>query len=187
MCTVLNYQEKTEPQAQEEHENFTLRDLTWAWTQNLPTVKWLCRLLCTAASISKTSFLNVLKKEPRIPGKFTCWFYGWRTRRSVPWMAEKKMSDQNRLNWFNCDDRGTFDWSKCTRNERSLSPVRRCNWSRQQCVIQLILGTIEIQKYIKFMVTVALIYIYINERFLRRGCPGDGCSFKVIPGDNITR
>lgn len=36
------------------------------------------------------------------------------------------------------------------------------------------------------MVTVAL-YICKNERFLRRGCPGDGCSFKVIPGDNITR
>lgn len=104
-------------------------------------------------------------------------------------MAEKKMSDQNKLNWFDCDDRGTFDWSKCTRNERSLSPVRRCNSSRQQCVIQLIHGTIEIQKYIQSMVTVALIYtyMYINERFLRRGCPGDGCSFKVIPGDNITR
>lgn len=49
----------------------------------------------------------------------------------------------------------------------------------------MILRTIEIQKYIKSIVTVA--FIYVKMRFLRRGSPGDGCSFKVVPGDNITR
>lgn len=65
----------------------------------------------------------------------------------IPEGQKRKRSDQNGSNWFNNDD---------PRNERSLSPNRRRNWSRQECVIQLILRTIQIQKYIKSMATVTL-------------------------------
>lgn len=74
-------------------------------------------------------------------------------------MAEKTTSDKNRLNWSNYDD--CVDWSKGVEGMRygdSLSPGRRCNGSRQQCVIQLILRTT--QKYMKYMVTGFVFYIY---------------------------